>query len=963
MDIRECELRLKAYQWLTTLIGWVTASEESLFSLVQKKTGGDLPHALQSCSVDELRDATKATYTAHKKQFIKDAEGHLLASWKTYAEYIERLEYELKVVQEMGYNTYFLVVQDYINRARTNTIMVGPGRGSCAGSLMSYVIGITDLDPLSYDLLFERFLNPWRISLPDIDTDFEDTQREQVIDYIKQKYGTDNVANIGTFMTMAAKAAFKDVARVMGVSFEQSNKISALITDKTIAESLKTNDDLKKTVEQDDRIKHVVLTAQKLEWTVRQTGVHACGMIIAPSPVINFSPIQYPPKTGSKERDETRTVAQFDGHSIEDIGLLKMDLLGLRNLTIIKHCIKIIRAKAKKEKTMLPEILATYASTMLFHPPLDDAHTYKRIFQTWDTSGVFQFESDGMKNWLKKLKPTDFNDITVMVALYRPGPMEFIPHYVDRKQGLQEVRYIEQELIQELTQRYGNAIMEEEKTKITHDLQPFMEITYGIAVYQEQLMRLVQTMAGFSLAEADNLRRWVGKKIREVIEKIKGEFIARAQAYKWYKPETAKWIYEKMIEPAADYSFNKSHAACYAYITYQTAYLKAHYPIEFHAALLRSVEEETEKLAKFIDEIQLQWYTIKAPDVNLSFEHVAAVDGAILLGFRAIKGVGADIAQAIEQERTQHGNYTSLTDFLQRNESYLNKKSLEAMIKAWCLDAFGDRFTLLANVGQLLEWTKHLAKQQQQGWLFGEMMAGDASLHLAPAPTHGPLAYLACEQEVFKTLISGHPFDGLYTFLKQKVNFISSIKDTENFGEFKIIGYIKEINRGMKGWYFLTIEDISGTIELYLQDKLDLEPFDIIHLFGYKGMRTPKIDKIIVLDITQLREQAKKWNSYSPENTVALVRKERMEKATTKQAPAAPTPSTPVAQKSPALAPSKSPWESNEFSFTTPEDISILTKIPWLIKMHPGNIVVTIGKLQANLSEKGIALLRELLAQ
>lgn len=344
--------------------------------------------------------------------------------------------------------------------------------------------------------------------MPDIDTDFEDTMREQVIEYIKQKYGSQNVANIGTFMTMAAKAAFKDVARVMGVNFEQSNRISALITDKTIADSLKTNDDLKTLIEQDDRIKNTLLIAQKLEGTVRQTGVHACGMIIAPAPVTDFSPIQYPPKPGSRElRDETRTVAQFDGHSVEEIGLLKMDLLGLRNLTIIKNCIKIIRAKARKEQKELPEILASFGDTMLFHPPLDDQYTYKKIFHTGDTSGVFQFESDGMKNWLKKLKPTVFDDIIAMGALYRPGPMEFIPHYVERKHGIQEVRYIEQELVQELSQRYGNETMEQEKEKLTQDLQPFMEITYGIAVYQEQLMRIVQAMAGFSLAEADNLRK------------------------------------------------------------------------------------------------------------------------------------------------------------------------------------------------------------------------------------------------------------------------------------------------------------------------------------------------------------------------------------------------------------------------------------------------------------------------
>ncbi len=953
MDIRAFELRRKAYTWLSRYF-CTSRNEEETFSLVQMKNAWKLTKSLQQSSLDELWQATRETYTDHKKEILSKSTSLIPASQKSQAEYIERLEYELKVIDEMEYNTYFLVVQDYINWARENSIVVGPGRGSCAWSLLAYVIWITDLDPLEYDLLFERFLNPWRISMPDIDTDFEDTLREVVIDYIKQKYGTENVANIGTFMTMAAKAAFKDVARVMGVNFEQSNKISSLITDKTIADSLKSNDDLKALIDQDDRIKNTLLIAQKLEGTVRQTGVHACGMIIAPSAVTNYSPIQYPPKSGGWDlRDETRTVAQFDGHSVEEIGLLKMDLLWLRNLSIIKNCIKIIRAKAKKDKKELPEMLATFSTTMLFHPPLDDQYTYKKIFHTGDTSGVFQFESDGMKNWLKKLKPTVFDDIIAMGALYRPGPMEFIPHYVERKHGIQQVRYIEQDLVQELSNRYGEAIMEQEKEKLTHDLQPFMEITYGIAVYQEQLMRIVQAMAWFSLAEADNLRKWVGKKIREVIEKIKGEFIARAQAYRDYKPQTAQWVYEKMIEPAADYSFNKSHAACYAYISFQTAYLKAHYPIEFHAALLRSVEEEIDKLAKFIDEILLQWYTIKSPDVNTSFEHVAAVDDAIQLWFKTIKGVGSEVAQALEQEVRTRGPYTGLTDFLKRTGPFLKKKSLESLIKAGALDRFGDRYTLLGNIDELLARVKHAS--QPQTWFFDTLMMDDSALQLTPVASPGLLSLFAYEHEVFGTLISGHPFDGLYDYLKQKVNFISMFKDRENYGEFKIICFIKEINRGMKWGYFMQIEDISGTMELYLQDKLDLAPFDIIHIQGFKWMRAPKIDKIIGLSLEQLREQASKSNLYRPEVSVMSVRKERIQTPPPQQQ-TPPVSPLQITKKSAPLEKSMSTT-----TFETPDALHLITQIPSILKAHPGNIAITIGKLEVQVDENGLSQIQKLL--
>lgn len=984
MDIFEFELRYLSYKGLVTRCN-LPFSQEDILTYIQKTNQGELTKKVNENSIDELWEATRATYTPAKKNLIESYMDQLdPVSSKPYSEYIERLEYELKVIHEMKYNTYFLVVQDYIARARSEQIVVGPWRWSCAGSLLSYLIGITDLDPIVYDLIFERFLNPGRISMPDIDTDFEDIKREKVIEYIREKYGKDHVAHIGTYMTLAAKAACKDVARVMGINFEQSNKLSALVTGKTIEDSIDTNADLKALIASDDRIKNVVTLAWRLEGTVRQTGVHACGMIISPDPAVYSTPLQFPPQTNGKtERDETRLVSQYDGHVVEDVGLLKMDLLGIRNLTIIKNTIKILNAKAKKEWKELAPMFTEFLETTLFHPPLDDAFTYKKIFHLGDTSGVFQFESDGMKNWLKKLKPTVFDDLIAMVSLYRPGPMEFIPHYVERKHGIQEVKYAEDEIIQQLTKLYGADVAKEEQRKLEEDLAPFMQITYGIAVYQEQLIRIVQAMAGFSMAEADNLRRWVGKKIREVIEKIKIEFIQKAGEYKAYKPETAQRTYEKMIEPAADYSFNKSHAACYAYIAYQTAYLKAHHPLEFHAALLRSVEEDTEKLSKFIDEIKLQGFEVKLPDVNTSFEHISAVDEHIQLGFLSIKGIWGDIARSIEEEREAHWAYTSLTDFCRRCKASLNKKSVESLIKSGARNRFWSRYQLLANMSQILDRVKSTSTAQPSQSLFGDEDIGQQEIMLKTVP-ESDVAFqeLRYEFELYKTLISGHPLDGIFSFLRQN-NMANMVRDTENFGEFHILGMVKEISRGMRWWYFLKVEDISGEIEFYLQNSCDLAPLDIIQIKWRKG-KSPRIESIAGFDIVKLREKLKKSWSFSEKDTVSAVRKARYD-ANAMNAPAAVAPVTATVESSLDPFPIETDLpigidieesddiDSDEASvhttadqysviFPLPEDMKTLDHLREIITSHPGEEEVHIGAKSRRVSPKWVALLRALFA-
>jgi len=563
-----------------------------------------------------------------------------------------------------------------------------------------------------------------------------------------------------------------------------------------------------------------------------------------------------------------------------------------------------------------------------------------------------------MKTWLKKLRPTDFNDLIAMVSLYRPWPMDFIPHYIDRKHEIEKVSYMWSDIYNELVRLYDEETANEEKRKLEEDLAPFMGITYGIAVYQEQLMRLVQAMAWFSMSEADKLRKWVGKKIREVIEKVKKEFVQKAQTYKGYKPETVIWVYEKMVEPAADYSFNKSHAACYAYISYQTAWLKAHYPIEFHAALLRSVEEETDKLAKFTDEVKMQGYTVELPSVNKSFEHVAAVEGKIFLWFRSIKWIWSDIAEFIEKERKANGQFKDLPDFLKRCEANMNKKSIESLVKSWALDEFYDRFTLLANTWRMLDWVKSSSSQQATAWLFAMEAVEWADLVLDTVKPWSFMELLRTEYDIFKALISAHPLDGMYTFIRSKFNFISMFADKENYGEYSLFGYIKSISRWMRWWFFLRVEDISWEIELYLNERLDLKPFDLIAIKWWKW-RSTRIEEMQIYTYEELRAKVEaKWQ-YKPEQTVASVRRERMLKAAP---PKKDLPKSAVAEaqkeaekkanreaKKESKKESRKPWNTSVVKAKT-------------IKQFPGKVEITIGENTTTVSQEWLEKLQSILS-
>ena len=951
MHIHEFELRYRAYKWLNRKfdLWW---EQDTILEMTKISDKWVLSKPVQEIEPTELHEITLETYTAHKKDFLEtNKDIPLIATWWqdsfwTMGEYIERLEYELKVIKEMWFNSYFLIVADFVRWAKKNMIVVGPWRGSWAWSILAWVTRITDIDPLQFWLLFERFLNPARVSMPDFDIDFEDVQRERVIQYVTEKYGQEQVSSIGTYMQMASKAAFKDVARVLGVPFEKSNQISWLMPDKLsllqAIESPDVGEELKAIYEWDAKVKQAAELSEKLQWNMRQLGMHACGIIIAPDKITKYSPVQYVNET---------SVSQYDGPTLETIWLLKMDFLGLRNLSVIKNCIKIIQKKHEKENKPLPEMFARFFEDTSFQPPLEDPFTFQQVFQVGNTTGIFQFESSWMRKFLIKLKTDSINDLVAMNALYRPGPMEFIPNYIARKNGEEPISYMSTELREVLIEKYGEEETDKENIKLVEDLAPIMNLTYGIAVYQEQLMFLVQSMAWFSLAEADLLRRWVGKKKKEIIEQLKKEFTKRSKEYREYKKETAIYVYEKMIEPAAAYSFNKSHSVCYAMIAYQNAYLKAYYPVEFYASLIRSVEEDTDELSVYVYEAQNQGITVLPPHINHSFNHVAALENEIRLWFFCIKGLGLEIGEVIQKERQSNGPYTTLEDFIKRCASIVNKKSVEWLIKAWAFDDFGDRGILLANSETILEWAK---KSKDSGWWLFGMMEMSTKMTLKAWPATTMMERLMLEYEVFKVFVSGNPLDGLYTYIK-RYNFISQFKEKENFWNLVIVWYIKNIQRAKKKWFFIQIEDISGTTEIFVREVLDFKKFDILIITWFKG-RSISLEKIVKVSRDQLVKQA--WSKYNPEITVVKAKALRRPSTIAEDTSAGENNQTEVAIEETSTT---SPYPQT--TFTLPDNTHKIDEIITIIQTHPGDQEITIGNQKIVLNEEGVQKIQALLAK
>jgi DNA polymerase-3 subunit alpha len=700
---------------------------------------------------------------------------------------IERAQYELDVIGEMGFNGYFLIIADFINWGKDKGIVFGPGRGSAAGSIIAYALKITELDPLQYDLLFERFLNPDRISMPDIDIDIQDSRRGEVIQYCVDKYGKDRVANIVTFGRMAARNAVRDVSRVLQVPYADADRLAKMIPPPVqgrhipLSTSLKDNRDLREEYRTNGTAKKVFDLAIQLEGTIRSHGVHAAGVVIAPEDIVCYTPLEMAQKGV--------VATQYSMGPIEELGLLKIDFLGLSNLTTINNALRIIRRVYDKDID-------------INSVPIDDRRTYE-LFQRGDTTGIFQFESAGMKRYLKQLKPTEFDDLIAMNALYRPGPMQFIDDYIARKHGEKKVTYEHPGLKAAL----GN--------------------TYGVLVYQEQFMQVSKEMCGFTGGQADTLRKAIGKKQRATMAKMKTAFIEGMMEHSKVTKSFAEKFWVRM-EAFADYGFNKSHSAPYAMVAYQTAYLKAHYPEAFMAALMTSDYDDTDRLAIEITECKHMDITVLPPDINQSFVEFAVVPDKqeIRFGMSAIKNVGTGAVEEILRARKQ-GDFKSLEDFLTRvNVRVVNRKAMESLIKAGAFDSFGDRATLLHNLDMMLSFAARLQKQADSGQtdMFGGMeedMFEKPRLELQPPQEQtDSREQLNWERELLGLYLSQHPLEMFESVLKKETKPLNTIT-VEHDGQAVSIGGaitdVREITtRNGQKMAFVKIEDRFDEIEAVL---------------------------------------------------------------------------------------------------------------------------------------------------
>ena len=717
----------------------------------------------------------------------------------------ERLDFELSVIEKTGYPGYFLIVEDFIREARNMDVAVGPGRGSAAGSVVAYCLWITNIDPIQYDLLFERFLNPERVSMPDIDIDFDDEGRGRVMDYVINKYGSNQVAQIITYGTMAAKSSIRDTARVLDLPLFEADRIAKLIPNIKL-QNIFGNDEKSKDkiaglrseekamVEElrsmsfgNDLTSETINKATILEGSVRNTGIHACGVIITPGDITNYVPV-------ALAKDSNMYVTQFDNSVVESAGLLKMDFLGLKTLTLIKDTVKIVKAKYNVD--LDPDSF-----------PLDDDKTYE-LFQKGETVGVFQYESPGMQKHMRSLKPTVFADLIAMNALYRPGPMEYIPSFIQRKHGTEDIEY-------------DLPAMEE-----------YLAETYGITVYQEQVMLLSQKLANFTKGEADVLRKAMGKKQISVLDKMKPKFVEQAAA-NGHDAEKLEKIW-KDWEAFASYAFNKSHSTCYAWIAYQTAYLKAHYPAEYMASVLSNNMNDIKSVSFFMEECRRMGLAVLGPDLNESYLKFSVnKEGAVRFGMAAVKGVGASAVRAIIEERKENGNYTSIFDLAKRVDlRAANKKSFDSLVKAGAFDSFEDThraqyFAVDEKGITFLERAMKFGSKYQENENSAQVsMFGEASNIQFPEPdiptceTWGTMELLSQEKEVIGIYISAHPLDD---FKNEMIFCNATLKDFKGDLQ-KIVGnnlsfagivtdVQHRVSKAGKGWALFTIEDYGDSYE------------------------------------------------------------------------------------------------------------------------------------------------------
>ncbi len=734
---------------------------------------------------------------------------------------VERLAYELKVIGDMGFSSYFLIVWDLIRHARDANIRVGPGRGSAAGCAVAYTLWITDLDPIKYDLLFERFLNPSRISMPDIDMDFDSRYRDEMIRYAAERYGRDHVAQIVTFSTIKARAAVRDAARVLGKPYIVGDKVAkampplvmgrdtplyaCLEEHPKFVDGYKMAAELREMYATDPETREVVDVAKGLEGLRRQDGIHAAAVVITKEPLTEYLPIQRKPESGVPI-EEAPVVTQYEMHGVEELGLLKMDFLGLRNLDVISDTLELIR-RTRGVEVDIDDV------------DLTDEPTYE-LLRRADTIGVFQLEGGAMRALIRSLAPTEFEDVAALVALYRPGPMAANMHtdYADRKNGRQEVTYLHP------------------------DAEEILGDTYGLCIYQEGIMRIAQRFAGYSLADADNLRKACGKKVRELIAKERTKFVEGCEATGYGAELGTAWF--DIIEPFADYAFNKSHSYGYGFVAYQTAYLKANYPAEYLSALLTSVKTNLDKAAVYLAECRAMGIEVTVPDVNRSLSDFAPVvpepdgDGAnldggadrILFGLSAVRNVGTGLVELIIEERDENGPFEDFYDFCQRvNTQVLNKRTIESLIKAGGFDSMGHpRQGLLTVFEQIVDTTIARRKEHDMGVmsLFGEMEEGPAFDERVRIPDveFDKKHRLAFEKEMLGLYVSDHPLLGAEQALKRKVDCtILELGDLDDGTQRTVGGVITGLQRKWtkKGdlMAVFVLEDLQGSVEVMVFPK------------------------------------------------------------------------------------------------------------------------------------------------
>jgi len=762
----------------------------------------------------------------------------------------ERIEFELSVIKNMGYPGYFLIVQDVLNEARKMGVAIGPGRGSAAGSVVAYCVRITDIDPLKYNLLFERFLNPDRVSLPDIDIDFDEEGREKVLNWVVNKYGFNRVAQIVTFGTMAAKMAIRDVARVQKLPLSDADRLSKLVPERpgtTLKTAFKEVKELEEARHSDNKIiAETIKYAEKLEGSVRHTGIHPCGIIICRDDLIEHVPL-------CKSKDSELLVTQYEGSMVEDAGMLKMDFLGLKTLSIIKDAIENVKL-SKNIDINLDDI------------PLDDAETY-RLYSNGETTGLFQFESDGMKKYLKELKPNRFEDLIAMNALYRPGPMEYIPEFINRKQG---------------------------REKITYDfpeMEQYLDETYGITVYQEQVMLLSQSMAGFTKGQADSLRKAMGKKNRVLMDEMKGKFLDGCKERNLDEIKVLKVWYN--WEKFAEYAFNKSHSTCYSLVSYHTAWIKAHHPAEFMAAVLSRNLSDIKNITKYMDECKRMGMQVLGPDINESFlKFNVNKKGQIRFGLAAIKGVGETAVMNIIEERTRCGNYNDIFNFVERiNLRSINKRTIEALALAGAFDSFGGikRHQYFAPSGQensfietLIKYGTKLQEEQKapQQSLFG-LTSGlvITKPEIPQAEEWSDYDRLNKEKELIGIYLSAHPLDKFRIEMASFCNkTIDDLRELEPLLGRKVIfsGIVKNVKtattKNGNPYGSITLEDYTGSYNMILygndyinQSKYFVKGYSLIirgkvqyrSTYG-KNENAPKEPEFRVENIEMLAEQRSK---------------------------------------------------------------------------------------------------------